>query len=448
MAIFITNAEVERPQLELETPEWLSSTFMNDLGHILPSRYKMADGGRGSGKSHGFADMLTDKHIDNPDFQSVCIRETGKSLDNSVKKLIEDKIRAKGAEHLFDIQERKIKRIGGKGLIIFMGMQDHTADAVKSLEAFDLAWVEEAQNLSFKSLKVLRPTLRKKGSELWFTWNPHVSTDAIDKLLKSFMGTDKLLYCRVNYIDNPFLPDELYDEAEHDRINDPDNYDNVWLGAHVTRTDDQIFGRKWRHWDYDEDIENNPDDWDGPYFGMDFGHADDPSTATKVWVKDKEVAYIQKEAGGKHIDYDNLAMVACKSIPEIENAVVRGDCASPGIISGLKKKPKYHDPERKTEAEDFYLKNIVGCSKWSGSIIDGIEFLNSFKEIAVHPDCKETASEMKLYKWKKNKGGDILDIPIDKHNHYIDSVRYAVGPLIDHKGDHTDWSGFINKNKG
>lgn len=392
--------------------------------------------------------MLTDKHIEDPDYCSVCIREIQKSLKFSAKKLIEDKIKAKGVSHLFDIQETQIKRIGGDGIIIFMGMQDHTADSIKSLEGFDLAWVEEAQSLSKRSLDLLLPTIRKTGSELWFTWNPYLDTDAVDQLLKSLEGDDDLLYTRVNYLDNPFLPEELEKEAERSRITDPDNYGNIWLGEHMSRTDDQIFGKKWLHGDHDEDIENNPSDWDGPYYGMDFGHAEDPSTAVEVWFKDKDVIYIRKEAGGQHIDYDELARVVCKGITGIEDHVVRGDCASPGIIAGLKKRPKHCDDERKTEAEDFYLPKIVPCVKWSGSVNDGIAFMNSFKQIVVHPDCKETAKEMRLYKWKKNKGGDILTVPIDKHNHYMDAIRYASGPLIDHKGETTDWSGFINKHKG
>ena len=120
-------------------------------------RYKGAWGGRASGKSHEFAGMVVEEMIANPDCSVVCVREIQKSLALSAKKLIEAKIEAFGVGHLFEILKTEIRRIGGKGMCIFVGMQDHTADSVKSLEGFDIAWIEEAQSLSQRSLDLLRP---------------------------------------------------------------------------------------------------------------------------------------------------------------------------------------------------------------------------------------------------------------------------------------------------
>jgi phage terminase large subunit len=131
-----------------------------------------------------FAEMLIEEHIMNPNQSSVCVREIQKSLNQSVKRLLELKIEELNAGEFFEIQDAVIKSTRGNGRIIFQGMQNHTADSIKSLEGYDRAWVEEAQSLSEQSLSLLRPTIRKPGSELWFTWNPRNENDPVNWLLR------------------------------------------------------------------------------------------------------------------------------------------------------------------------------------------------------------------------------------------------------------------------
>src|SRR3990172_3359200 len=149
------------------------------------SRYKGIYGGRGSGKSHFAAERLIDEHTCFPGTRSVCIREVQKSLDQSAKRLIEDKLIAHGLGERagWTVQSAQIKA-PGDGLIVFEGMQDHTAESIKSLEGYRIAWVEEAQTLSERSLTLLKPTIRTDGSELWFTWNPLRKSDPADKFLR------------------------------------------------------------------------------------------------------------------------------------------------------------------------------------------------------------------------------------------------------------------------
>lgn len=200
----------------------------------LPKRYKGAWGGRGSGKSHTFAELVVRAMLLDPDCSVVCIREIQKSLKLSARKLIVGKIKQWRLEHLFEIQETQIKRRGGDGICIFQGMQDHTADSIKSLEGFKIAWVEEAQSLSSGSLELLRPTIRADGSEIWFSWNPRRRSDPVDKLLRSRSGErENAIVRKANYTDNPQLPDELRLEAEDSkRDDDPDTYAHIWLGAY------------------------------------------------------------------------------------------------------------------------------------------------------------------------------------------------------------------------
>ena len=196
--------------LQIKTPRW-------SLPLLEPSRYKGAKGGRASGKSHFFAELLVEEHVRDKDLQSVCIREIQKSLKFSAKKLVEDKIRALGVSHLFDITLTEIRRLGGHGIIIFQGMQDHTADSIKSLEGFDRAWCEESQSLSARSIELLIPTIRKPGSELWFSWNPEQHDDAVENLFRN--NPDSILV-HVNYTDNPWCPDEMFKLADWQRKSD------------------------------------------------------------------------------------------------------------------------------------------------------------------------------------------------------------------------------------
>ena len=187
--------------------------------------------------------MVVEEHIADPNTSTVCVREVQKSLDQSVKRLIEAKIAALGVDDYFEIQKTCILSRYGDGRIIFVGMQDHTADSVKSLEGYDRAWVEEAQSLSVKSLRLLRPTIRKPGSELWFTWNPFHPEDAVDTLLRGKAPPPDSVVVQVNYDDNPWFPEELRKEMEFDRDNNPQTFEHVWGGGYFVGGEGRVYSR-------------------------------------------------------------------------------------------------------------------------------------------------------------------------------------------------------------
>ena len=203
---------------------------------LHPGRYKGAWGGRGSGKSHFFADLMVEAALTKPGFRGVCIREVQKDLNQSAKRLIEDKIQAHGVGVVFDCQKAVTVTPGG-GLIVYQGMQDHTADSVKSLEGFDVAWVEEAQTLSARSLTLLRPTIRKPGSELWFSWNPRRKSDPVDKMLRGEDQPTGAVVVRANWSDNPWFPAELEQERLDDLRMKPDQYEHIWEGGYEAITE-------------------------------------------------------------------------------------------------------------------------------------------------------------------------------------------------------------------
>ena len=151
---------------------------------LAPARYKGVCGGRGSGKSHFFGELLVETCQAERSTLAVCIREAQRTLAQSSKRLIESKIASLGVGSGFKTFSDKIET-PGDGLIIFRGMRDHTADSIKSLEGFRIAWIDEAQSLSAHSLALLRPTIRAEGSELWASWNPRRKSDAIDDFLRA-----------------------------------------------------------------------------------------------------------------------------------------------------------------------------------------------------------------------------------------------------------------------
>ena len=155
---------------------------------LQPSRYKGAWGGRGSGKSHYLAGAVVEHCLLNPGSRIVCIREVQKTLAQSAKLLIENKIQEFGVGSQFRVLYDRIVT-PGEGLIIFQGMVDATAESIKSLEGYNIAWVEEAQTLSARSLALLRPTIRADGSEIWFSWNPRRKSDAVDQFLRGARPT-------------------------------------------------------------------------------------------------------------------------------------------------------------------------------------------------------------------------------------------------------------------
>jgi len=207
---------------------------------LEPARYKGAHGGRGSGKSHFFAEKLIDDSLAEPGetgegLRSVCIREVQKDLAQSAKLLIEQKLsHFKCTEADGFKVYRDVIQTPGDGIIIFKGMNDYTADSIKSLEGFKRGWWEEAQTATPHSLKLYRPTLRAEGSERWFSWNPRRKTDPVDRLLRGEEIPTGSVVVRANWRDNPWFTSELELERTDTLRTDPEQYPHIWDGDYVS----------------------------------------------------------------------------------------------------------------------------------------------------------------------------------------------------------------------
>ncbi|HRK94936.1 MAG TPA: PBSX family phage terminase large subunit [Rhodospirillales bacterium] len=367
---------------------------------LKPARYKGAKGGRGSAKSWQFAGMAVEAaYCEKVDI--VCIREVQLTLDQSVKKLIEQTIQRYGLGQHFDVQRDKIVSQRG-GVMIFRGMQDFNAENIKSLEGFDIAWVEEAQTITQRSLDLLRPTIRKDGSELWFSWNPNSETDPIEQFFAPENRPKDSVVIEAHYWDNPWFPAVLRDEMQHDRKRDPDKYQHIWCGAYRKMSEALVF-KNWRVEEFDAPA--------GSTFrlGADWGYANDPTVLVRCYLAgDREI----------RVDYCE-GMVGCEidqtpdlfdRVPDSRKWFITADSSRPETVSYMR---------------SHGFPRINSAMKGAGSVEEGVEFLKSY-DLVVHPRCEGLINELRSYTWKVDRlTGQVLPVLEDKNNHYIDALRYA-----------------------
>ena len=395
---------VSSSTLRLETPRAFSPL-------LRKAKYKGAYGGRGSGKSHFFAERLIEECVADHTTRAVCVREVQRSLNQSVKQLLVDKIVKLGVQAYFEVLEGEIHVLddGGNrsGLILFQGMQNHTADTIKSLEGCRIAWVEEAQSLSHRSLELLTPTIRVPGSEIWFSWNPNKPTDPVDAFMRSpdSAGDPDIICVEVNYTDNPwFAETELVADMERDRRRDPDKYAHVWKGDYSRNSEARVF-RNWK-------VEAFETPTDAVFrFGADWGFAVDPTVLVRCWL-DGRTLYVDQEAWAVGCEIDKTPELFDR-IDGSRRWTITADSSRPETVSYMRR-------------QGF---KIVSAVKGPGSLEDGIEFLKSF-DIVVHPRCKHVADELALYAYKTDpQTTEVLPVLEDRDNHTIDALRYALEAL-------------------
>jgi phage terminase large subunit len=423
-------------ELILDTAEVFEPLLDDDL------RYVAAYGGRGSGKSHFFAEKLVERALYSTSTRAVCVRETQKSLAHSSKQLLEDKIDRMGMARRFKVTDEMIEvreKAGSSnidGHIIFQGMKNHTAESIKSLEGYDVCWIEEAQMISSRSLKLLRPTFRKKGSQIWACWNPNFATDPIDVFLRGKVIPPRSKVIRVNYYDNPFFPEELREEMEFDRSRDTENYRHVWLGEYQQNSSARVF-KNWRIGEPDEFVTNDKTRF---YHGADWGFSVDPSVGVRCYVDGRKL-FIDREVYKVGCEVQFLPFLLAGT-SDAQLATVRGnsvafsDLQGRGIeyggIDTIRKWPLIGDTARPDTIKYLQQHGFPLCraaKKGAGSLEDGIEFLRSY-DIVVHPDCIHTIDELTLYSYKVDPlTNEVTRVLEDKKNHVIDACRYAVEPL-------------------
>ena len=204
-------------------------------------RYKLYYGGRAGGKSYAFADCLLLLARQKKLF-IACVREVQNSIKDSVYKLLKDRADAYNFDD-FIFYEDRIENIVTGSKFVFKGLKDQNKQNIKSLEGVDICWCEESQAITKESFEVLDPTIRKAGSELWFSMNRENENDAIWRAIAA-NPDDQTLIVKVNYYDNPFCPDEMKYLAEKCKAENLDDYMHIWEGEPVSLGDYKLFNVK------------------------------------------------------------------------------------------------------------------------------------------------------------------------------------------------------------
>ncbi|MFN3858127.1 MAG: PBSX family phage terminase large subunit [Caulobacter sp.] len=386
-----------------------------------PARTRVFKGGRGSGKTRGLAKrsairiyQLAELGVEGVFLAS---REHLNSLDESSMEEIKAAIRSEPwLADYFDIGEKYIRTKNRRISYAFAGLR-HNLDSIKSKARIIGNWTDEAENVSEAAWRKLVNTLREEGEveghswhvENWLSYNPESPDSATHKRFVE-NPADDCIVTTVNWSDNPWFPGILNRQRLEDQRLRPETYEHVWNGEFLTLTDAQIFGGKFVVEDFEPEAH-----WDGPYNGLDFGFAQDPTAAVQVYVGDGKL-WVRREAGKVKLELDATAPFINERIPDFERHVTRADSARPESISYLSR---------------HGLPRIQGVDKWKGSVEDGIEFIKSFDGVVIHTDCPQTAREFRLYSFKVDRlTGDILAVIVDAYNHYIDAIRYALAPMI------------------
>jgi phage terminase large subunit len=393
-------------------PVFFTVKMFSLLHPSVYSRYRVASGGRGSGKSHAIAtawvlDMLVRGR------RKLAVREIMKSLRESVHHLLVAKIDALKLAPLFEITDTSIVCAPTGSEIIFAGLAANVQQ-LKSLEGVGDVWCEEAESVSQRSIEILTPTIRAEKSEIWFSCNP----DSPDAPIMGFINGSRpdTRHMHVIFSDNPWFPKELEGERAYLQRVDDDAYQHVWLGRCRTHSDAQVFRGKFRVEDFGE-ISSRPG-ISGPYYGVDWGFANDPTTLIRCWVY-RHVLFVDFEAYSIGCDTNRVPQLF-DTVPGARGNIIRADCSRPETISAL---------------QQAGYTRIVACAKWTGCAEDGVAHIRSYERVFIHPRCAHTADEFRLCSYKVDKlSGNVLADLKSGNDHLIDALRYALEPLIARNG--------------
>lgn len=381
-------------------------------------RYRVSKGGRGSGKTRTFALMTAVRaYMAAEQGQSGVIlsaREHLNSLADSSMEEIKQSIRAVPfLDAYFEMGENYIRTRNRLVSYVFAGLR-HNLDSIKSKARILIAWVDEAETVSEVAWQKLLPTVREDESEVWVTYNP----ERMDSPTNKRFGNPEIIdddtgqvigRCVVmNYSDNPWFPHVLELERRQDKKNlSPEKYEWIWEGAYLEMSEAVVFKGKFEVQDFAPDLRN----WHGPYQGLDFGFANDPTAGVQCFIN-ANILYIYRDFSKVELELDDTARYALHHIPDFDKYPIIADNARPESISHLKRKG---------------LPRIEACKKGKGSVEDGIAYIQSFDKVIIHPSCTATIQEFKTYSYKTDKlTGEVLPILLDENNHNLDALRYAL----------------------
>lgn len=206
------------------------------------ARNRVLYGGRSSSKSWDAAGRAI-YFADNAKLRILCVRQFQNKISESVYTLLKIQIERFGLSHRFDIQRDKIINTATGTEFLFYGLW-RSIDEIKSLEAIDILWIEEAHNLTEAQWEVLEPTIRKEHSEVWVVFNPRLVTDFVYKRFVTNPPPQTVVR-KINYDENPFLSSTMLRLIEAKRAEDEEDFNHIYLGQPKTDDDTSIIRRSW-----------------------------------------------------------------------------------------------------------------------------------------------------------------------------------------------------------
>lgn len=392
--------------------------------------YRTAWGGRGSGKTRTFAVMAAIRGYMYAE-QGIsgvvlCGREFMNTLSDSSMEEIKQAIKeVPFLNDYYDLGESYIRTKNRMVEFLFAGLRQNL-DSIKSKARILLCWVDEAESVSQAAWDKLEPTIRGiDDAEIWVTWNPEKKGSPCDKKFRHERIYDPDngeligIGTEINWRDNPRFP-KILDRQRRIALRNlpPEKYNWIWEGGYNENSEAQIFANKYVVQEFTPD----PYYWDGPYQGLDFGFANDPSAFVRAWIYN-HCLYIDVDCGALGIETDQLYGFVKSYCADVDKVTTRADNARPESISALRRQNM----------------KVVACEKGKGSVEDGIAFIRSFEKIYIHPRAKHTKAEFDNYSYKVDRlTGEVLPIIIDKHNHWVDALRYALEPIMKGNGNILD----------
>lgn len=392
---------------QIGLPPKLVPVFTPPRGAV---RYRAAYGGRGSGKSYSFALMAAVWGYAEP-LRILCTREFQASIKESMFAELRGAIEAhEFLRSHYEIGEHYIRGRNGTEFL-FRGLRVNMS-SIKSTANIDLCIVEEAEDVPEHSWRDLIPTIRADRSELWVIWNPREKGSPVDKRFRQSPPSN-IVSAEINAEDNPWLPAVLKQEMDSDRTRmAPEEFEHIWRGAYFEIGEAQVLHGKVAV-DYPPEFDDALHD--GPYYGADWGFANDPTALIRFFRdRDGKNLYITHEAHRAGVEIVDTGALF-ETVPGSREHVIRADNARPEIISHL--------------ARERW--KIKAANKWPGSVKDGVTWLRGHEQIIIDPGCANTIREARLWSYKTDRlTGDPLPALADGNDHSWDAIRYGAEPLV------------------
>lgn len=377
----------------------------------MPQYMQIFFGGSSSGKSYFIAQKIVLDNMDGANWL-VC-RNVAKTVRKSVFNEIKKAIVKAGLLQWYRINTSDMvitNKLNGKQ-ILFAGLDD--PEKVKSVTpevgVIERIFVEEATEVKREAIKQLKKRLRgrsKISKHIYLAFNPILKSHYLyQEYFKNWVDgknvyKDKdLLIVKTTYKDNLFLTPEDIEQLE--------NEDDKYFYEVYTLGNWGILGNViFTNWRVD-DLSSVKATFDHIYNGLDFGYSVDPNALVKCHLdKKRKKIYIFDEGGAAGMSDDDLAAL-CRDMCKQE--YITCDEAEPRTI-------------------DYLCNcglNAIPCTKGADSIRRGIRWLQGY-EIIIDYHCQHFKNEIEQYHWKQDKQGNVMNVPVDKFNHWLDALRYAL----------------------